>query len=270
MQIAIIAGSGIMPVKICEEFIRRGYKFAIICIKNFAIESDFKMASNIKTIEIGQVGAAIEFLKSNDISEVVMAGSLTRPNLSSILPDLEGAKLIAKIAKNKFLGDDSLLKTVINFFESKGFKIRSTLDFISVEKDKCLSLSNYYPCEDDLENIKIAIDSIDLVGKLDVGQGIVVCGKRIIAIEGFEGTDKLIQRCADYANILQDKPILVKFSKPNQDLRVDIATVGSDTISLISNSNFKGIAIESKNVHILNKENFIEQANENGIFIHIF
>ncbi len=266
MRLCIIAGSGDLPIDVANEAKDKGIYTTIIPIESFADQNSFKEYVNVETIPIGKIGRAFKFLKKHNISHILFAGSVKRPSLSSIIPDLEGTKLLARILKNKFLGDDTLLKCVIGFFEENGFQIISPTDILSLNIKKSGSITNSTPSKAELKDIEIGVSTSHRLSELDIGQSLLISEGRIISVEGAEGTDGMIKRSKEY--VTPKKSILVKLPKLGQDTRIDMPTIGPKTIELMHKNNIAGIAID-KNVLVLSMQETIDIANLYSIYIYI-
>ncbi|NDB83595.1 MAG: LpxI family protein [Alphaproteobacteria bacterium] len=267
MRLCIVAGGGQLPAEIIARAISDKVFYAIIGIRN-QHNLNLNQYKNSIELDIGQVGAALEFCAKYEISHVVFAGKIARPNISSIVPaDTEGAKLLWRIGVEKFLGDDKLLKVVVAFFEEKGLVVLGASDFL---EDNILApgplTNSIIPSRDDLENIEIGKKALLVMSPLDIGQSIIIANKRIIAVEAAEGTDEMIKRSVNYTT--SDNSLLIKMPKQSQDTRVDMPTIGPKTIENMKKSNIKGLAI-SKNVILLGREEVIKNAEDARIFIYI-
>jgi len=265
MRLCIIAGSGNLPQDIAKEAKNRGTLTSIICIKSFANENSFKEYGEVDTISLGNVGQALKFLKKHKISHILFAGSVKRPSFLSIIPDFEGTKLLSYILKEKVLGDDTLLKSVISFFEKRGFKIISPNEILTLNIKESGSLTKLAPNIQALKDIEIGASANRYLSSLDVGQAIIVSEGRIISIEAAEGTDEMIRRSKEYT---EGQTTLIKLPKLNQDVRIDMPTIGPKTIELMSQNNISGIAID-KTVLILSVQETIDKADLLGIYIYV-
>ncbi|MDX1917500.1 MAG: UDP-2,3-diacylglucosamine diphosphatase LpxI [Rickettsiaceae bacterium] len=264
MRLCVIGGKGELPKKVIAKADADGIYCSIIGI---AGQNDLDLDSrDFIELDIGKVGAALDFCNHHKISHAIFAGNIQRPSLSSIIPDKIGAKLLWQIGKEKLLGDNSVLKVIIKFFESQGIAIISPSDFLSQNNLSPGNITtNTIPTSDDLENIWIAANALNIISPLDIGQSLIIENKRIIAVEAAEGTDSMIIRSKEY---IKERAILVKMPKAGQDIRVDMPTIGQKTIENMHKSNIKGLAI-AQNVILLNKDEVIEKAEKAEIFIHI-
>lgn len=265
MRVCVLAGSGQLPLDVIKKLAQDKIFTSVIVLETQGKIEDYNDHKDVVSLKFGQIGKALELFKKHKITHLVFAGGVKRPSLTSIIPDFEGVKLLAEILKNKFLGDDNLLKTVLKYFEDKGLKIISPSEIVNLNSKSLGSLTKLVPNEDELKDIDVGCAAFKVLGKLDIGQSILVSEGRIISVEGAEGTDEMIKRSKNYVT---SKSILLKFSKVNQDLRVDAPTIGLDTIKTCNANNIAGIVI-NKNVIILSKNETIELANKLGIYIYV-
>lgn len=266
MSIGLIIGNGNIPQIAIEKL--KQESFYVIALDVDGITYPYLNSSIPHSIHnIAKVGGIIEKLKDNNVSDIVMIGGITAPNLKSLKPDTKGFVLLSKLLKLKLKGDDNLLRGIIQFLEQEKFRVISILDILpelALSKNDQTKLK---PNKHHLKNIEIGFNVLKEISNLDIGQSIVVQDERIIGIEAQEGTDELIKRCALYQN--SGTPILIKTSKTTQDKRVDIPTIGIETIDNLIKYNFAGIAIESDKVIAVNKNEILARANENSIFISV-
>lgn len=260
-KLGIIAGSGKLPQMIAEAFEGEAY---IVALKNYAEKESFTDHSS-EEFAIGSVGKILKYFKSNNVENLIIAGSVKRFSFKDIAVDLEGAALMAKIMAAKFLGDDKLLRIAADYIESKGFSILPPLEYIKNNDVQ----THKKPNKNQFADIEYAIKSATELGKLDIGQGVIVEKGLILGVEAAEGTDQLIERCASYAKESKAS-ILIKMMKPNQDKRLDVPVIGKETILNAIRADMAGIAIQEDSVIIIDKEEIVEIANQNKFFIHLF
>jgi UDP-2,3-diacylglucosamine hydrolase len=266
-KLAIIAGAGNYPLEIANYCEKSNIEYIILPIKGNFLESDYIQNKHIYPIEIGKVGKFLEILKNNNITDVILAGAVKKPSLNDIKVDFAGGKLLAKLLTKKMLGDNQLLTTVIKFIEQHGYIVRNTQEIlpkILIEKG---CLTKHKPSKQDFIDIDIACKVIQKIGELDIGQAVIVENKIIIAVEAIEGTDAMISRSAQL-KISNDKSgILYKSIKPGQDSRVDLPTIGINTLKMAIKANLRGIALQADTSIILQQEEVISLANKEGLFI---
>ncbi|WP_342268200.1 LpxI family protein [Candidatus Tisiphia endosymbiont of Empis tessellata] len=262
--VGIIAGNGLLPISLANSFIKQGGQCYIAALEGEAnplLYQDFTH----QFFKIGMVKPIIEYFRKYDVKNIILAGSVNRPNLRSIKVDLMGSRLLARILKQKFLGDDKLLGIVTDFLEEKGFKVVSSYEILRTNNDV---MTIAVPSRIDNTDIELGIKLLDSIGYLDVGQSVIVDNGYIIGIEAAEGTDNLIERCS-YLRKNSTGGVLIKMMKKGQDTRIDIPTIGEKTISNLANYGYKGLAIQKDKVIILEIERTIELANECGLFIKL-
>jgi DUF1009 family protein len=264
-KLGIIAGSGKLPEHIIKECISSNREYFVLAIEN---ETNFKTLEQVahKWISIGLIGEAIDTFKKEKVTEITFAGRIKRPNFFSLKTDGLGLKLVGKITKGKLFNDSSLFSIITNFFEGYGFKIvgAETLFADSVIKEGLLT--NVKPTNDDYKDIELGKTALIQIANLDVGQALIIQNGLILGIEAVEGTDELIKRCTHFKTFPQGG-VLVKIAKPNQDKRVDLPTIGKNTIEEAHKAGLSGIAVEALSTIILDREAVVQKANELGIFL---
>ena len=269
--LGIIAGSGRLPLEVAQIYSTNGKKCYIAALDP---ETNFNAADRFPTesFQVGQVGAIIEFFKKAGVVNVIMVGSLARPDLKSLRVDFEGSKLLASIMKkrifgqSKIFGDDYILKIVSNFLENKGFNIISPVEVLKFTDYDSSMVAVNYPSKKDMVDIELGIKVLKTTGELDIGQAVIVCDGYVLGLEAAEGTDNLIKRCGLLKKTKRDG-VLVKMSKTGQDMRLDIPTIGPDTIFYLAENKFKGVAIERQKVMIVDLEETKKLAARNNIFV---
>lgn len=263
-KLAIIAGRGDLPEQIISHCLENGRDYFIVALKGQTPE-ELCVGRPHGWTSFGTVGKTLKLLNEENIKEIVMVGGMDRPSLSDLSFDMMGMKWAAKIGK-KILGDDSALKAVVGELEQEGFKIvgaESILKNISMPKG-CLGTVS--PTSDQVEDIKRAVNVLNALGAQDVGQGVVVQQGAVLAIEAIEGTEKMLARVKELM-LPGTKGVLVKLSKPGQEQRVDLPTIGPETILQVAEAGLGGIVLEAGKGILLNQQEVIEKANSKGLFI---
>lgn len=263
-KIGLIAGSGMMPVEIIKYCDQKDIEVFVIGLVPFALEETFKDLPHVMA-KIGEAGRIIKFLKENNVVNVVLAGGIKRPSFKELIPDWEGAKIAAKLAMTK-MGDDSMFRAVINEFEGRGFHIAGIEEVVPEMLFSAGIYGKVKPSAADMDDINRGIVVATALGKVDVGQAVVVQEGMVLAVEAIEGTDKMLERAASVKK--EGKaPIMVKILKPGQDTRVDLPAIGKLTIEQFKKYGIKGIAVQSGGILLIEREAVIQMADEAGIFI---
>lgn len=260
-KIGIIVGNGKLPLYFLEEAESLGYDVFPIGLFD-SIEGEIKKHPNYKQIHIGNVGAFVKYLLLNGIKELVMLGKVEK-NL--IFQDLEldhyGKEIMKKLPDNK---DETLLFGVIAFFRLNKIKVLPQNHLLGSMMFEKKTYTDILPAKEDKKSIEMGIEAAKNLSLLDAGQTVVVKDSSVVALEGIEGTDKTIDRAGEYAG---SGCIIVKMSRPQQDMRVDIPAVGIDTIKQAIKIGAKGIVGEAGRMLFLDKKSCIKLANENNLFI---
>lgn len=264
--LAIFAGRGLLPKMLIDNCQKNNQKFLLFTLESENYEIDYSQFNPIK-LPYGAVGRFLEVLHKNNVKNLIFIGAVNKPNFSTIKVDKKGAILLAKIVASKILGDDAVLRTVINFFEKEGLKIVRIDEFLDDIVAKKSALTKLQPTPQSLADIDLARKAIRAMSEFDIGQSVVVAQKQIIAVEAAEGTDAMIKRCGALDISFKKDAVLVKMKKLGQSGKADLPTIGLDTIKNCKLNNINGIAIQSGVTLIINKEEVIKLADESGIFL---
>ena len=263
-MIGLIFGDTNFPIEILKKIKKRRINYLIIDLSK---SKKFKKDRNSYSISIGQFGKIIKILKDNNCKKVLFAGKVTKPSFSKLKLDLKGIYYIPRIIKASKLGDAAILKEIINILSQQSIKtIGSTL----FNPELSLKRGNYSkikPNKEDKKDIMKAISTLNNLGKYNYSQGTVVRNKKIIAIEGKDGTEKMLEKCK--SKKFRNVGVLVKFPKKKQDLRVDLPAVGLKTLKQCKIAGLKGIVLKSKYNVFLERNECINFANKNGMFIKV-
>ena len=264
-RLGILAGGGPLPGLIARACIGEGRDVLVIAFEG---ETDPETCAGVphRWLGLGAVGALLKALRQSDCREVVLAGSINRPSLSSIRPDLRGMRLMGRIASARGKGDDALLSLVIAELEAEGFSVVGADDLIAALCAPAGAIGRREPDDDAARDISIGIEAARALGAHDIGQAVVVQAGRVLGVEGVEGTDGLIERCA----ALQEAgpgAVLVKVKKPGQERRADLPTIGAATIERLVEAGFRGVAVEAGETLILERAQAIARADEHGVFM---
>ncbi|AIL13410.1 hypothetical protein IM40_07725 [Candidatus Paracaedimonas acanthamoebae] len=264
-KLGIIAGAGQLPRKIIEVCVQQGRQFSIIAFEN---QTDPQLIENLPHIwcRLGQTKKALDYLKQQGVQEIVMVGPIKRPSWSELKPDAFTATWLAKHL-HKILGDDSLLRAIIHLIECEGFTVVSAENIIG---NSLLAphgvLGKHRPDSQDQQDISLGLKIATILGSCDVGQAVMIQQGLVLGVEAIEGTEALLKRCASLKRA-GSGGVLVKITKPQQEVRVDRPTVGLETLKRIQEGGFRGLAVEAFGVIMLNKEEMIQFADEHQLFL---
>ena len=263
MQIGIIAGMGELPVIIAKDARERGYKVITVALETLASLEMDSVSDEIRWVNPGKFGELIDILKKHQIKEAIMAGKVPKSLLykSKITPDLRAVKLLFSI-KDK--SDDAILNAITKELAGEGIEIIDTTKFSPHLLTPVGCLTRKKPDEEQWKDIEFGWKIAREIGKLDIGQTVVIKGKAVMAIEAIEGTDEAILRGGKWAG---DGAVVVKVSKPQQDMRMDVPAVGPDTLKSMEKVNAKVLALEAHRSMIVDRETVIRAAESAGIVI---
>jgi len=264
-KLGIIAGSGELPRRIIRECNEKGRPVFVIAFDDIT-EAETVSALPHKWLHIGKVGEIIKTLKAENVSELILAGKVGRPPLSSLKMDFSAMKLLTKFAKLTSQGDDKIFSTIIKFLEDKGFNVIGSEDVLSDLLIKEGPIGSVKPDKIAQKDIEIGAKAAIVVGKLDIGQAVIVQQGQILGVEGAEGTDALMNRCKNLHNE-GFSGVLVKMKKPGQDSRVDLPSIGIHTVNNAHAAGLRGIAVEAGGALVINRAEVIKRANDLGIFL---
>ena len=263
-KLGLIAGGGMLPFEIITHCQKTQREVFVVGLESFVTQEYLDSVPHIYA-KLGEVGKILKAMKKNEVSEVVLAGWIKRPTLKDLIPDWEGAKLMAKLAMNK-MTDDSLFRVVMNEIEKRGFKVVGAEDVVPEMLFSEGVYGKIKPSADDMQDIERGIVVAKAIGAVDVGQAAVVQQGMVLAVEAMEGTDMMLSR-ADTIRKKGKAPVLVKIVKPGQDRRVDMPVIGVQTIEQLNKYNIAGIAVEAGGILLIERDAVIELANRTGKFI---
>lgn len=261
-RLALIAGNGKFPLFVCQAAKEKGIEIIALAIKD---ETQFDLSqysSKIYTIEIGQARELIDILKNENIKYAIMAGGLKKTTIFKQAFKLdEETRAILKSASAG--GDNSILKAASDRLKKEGIQLLSSTMFLDGLLAKKGVYTKQEPSPEQKQDIAYGIKIAKAIGRLDIGQTIIVKDKTVIAVEAIEGTDKAIARCGE----LTKGAVVIKVSKPRQDMRFDVPTIGINTIEAMKKANASVLAIEAGKTLILEKDTLIKEAQEAKICV---
>ena len=265
-MLGIIAGETSLPKYLINKLIKNNSKFLILDLTK---SNNFKKYANSYSLKITQLGKAISILNKNNCKKIIFIGKVKRPEISLLKFDRKALFYLPRLFSAFKKGDGNILKEIIKIFKENKIKVLNSMKFTPELVFKEKSINNVKINNLDKMSISKGISVVKSLSKFDIGQSVVINDGFVLAIEGPEGTDQTIKRSLYLSKKykLKNKSILVKFPKINQDLRVDLPTIGLDTVKNCINSNIKGIAVKrSKNI-ILDKDKIINLTKKNNFFI---
>lgn len=263
--LGIIAGSGPLPAQVARTAEAAGRRVFIIGLEGHA-EPERLAPFPHAFLRMGAAVRIIALLKEQGCSDLVLVGPVKRPSFRDLRPDAEGLKLLARIGRAAFMGDDGLLKAVIRVLGEEGFRVRGAHEILGGLIGRSGLLTRTAPDDQAKADIARGVAVCRALGLADVGQGCVVQAGVVLAVEAAEGTDAMLSRCAGLA---WPGPggVLVKLVKPGQDRRADLPTIGEQTVRGALAAGLRGIAFEGGGTLIVEQRRTVAAADEAGIFL---
>ncbi len=269
-KIGLIAGGGDLPLWIARDRAERSLPTYIIALKGLA---DTRLdAYEGARFGLGELGRVIKTLKKEQCEAVCFAGLVRRPNFKSLKIDWGGMRRLPHILSAARQGDDALLRSLMHIFEKEGFTYISQKDMAHNLLAGRGVLGAVSPRPEDEEDIEKACLIARAIGRLDIGQGVVVCRGVVLAVEAQEGTNAMLRRLMDLEQHLRGTPehpfgVLAKMVKPTQDTRIDVPTLGPKTLEKAAEAGLVGLVFEAGKSFLLEREELIRLADDKGLFL---
>ena len=268
--LGILAGNGSLPLYIAERTIKSGRDVFILGINATA---DPKIENYPHTwLKWGEVDKLFKTLKKQNVEQLLFIGGVSRPDFKDIHFDFGMIRNLPFVFSLTMGGDDSVLTNIVGFVESKGVSIVGAHEIApELTADRGV-LTKKSPSKVDRKDIEKGIKTVLSLGEMDIGQGAVVAREYVLCVEAAEGTDNMLDRAKGLRQwgkgwLNKKNGVLVKLPKPNQELRIDMPTIGPKTIELVADAGLNGIAVVENKVLISEKQKTIEIANKLGVFI---
>jgi lipid-A-disaccharide synthase len=269
-KLGILAGSGELPVRIIQACQDAGRDYFVIAFEGQTDPELLKILGNNHDVphawvRLGAAGTALKKLHEAGVDELVMAGAIKRPGLKDLRPDLWATKFFATSGAAS-LGDDGLLKALIKTLEGEGFRVVGVDQLLP----DILAPAGVYgvlsPNEQAQADLDAALKGALSIGAQDKGQGAISFQGQVIVYEDEQGTDAMIGRFATMREAASGG-VLVKVSKPGQESRADLPTIGVSTIEAAAKAGLQGIGVEAGKALVVNKEAVVAVANRHGLFV---
>ena len=260
-MIGLFFGDTEFPKLILNSIKKKKKSYFIIDLSKTNI---FKKDSNSYRISIGQFGKILKLIRQKKCKKIIFAGKINKPKFSNLKLDITGIYYIPRIIKAAKKGDAAILKELIKILYIEKIKLISSIFF---NPELSLSKGNYTklkPNNLDFQDIKEGIKNLNKSNAYDHVQGVIARSNIVIAKETSKGTKKMIQSIKKTKKKIG---VLIKFPKKKQDLRVDLPTIGLDTLKDCKKAGLKGVVLKAKQNVILNKNQCISFANKNKMFI---
>jgi DUF1009 family protein len=261
-KLGLIAGNGKFPIIFAEQAKREGIELIVVAHRGETLEEIEAVVGEVTWIYVGQLGKLIQAFRRAGVAEVVMAGGIRKVKLfGNFRPDLRGAKFLARVRSRD---DDALLRGLAEELEGEGIRILDSTLYLSQIIATQGVLTRSAPDAAQWEDIRLGFRIGKEIGRLGIGQTVVVKNGVVVAVEAVEGTDAAVQRGGMLAG---SGCVVVKVSKPNQDLRFDVPAVGLDTVKNIHAIGGAVLAVEAGKTILLEMDVLLKEADTAGISI---
>ena len=263
--LGIIAGGGPLPFDVATAAHRQGRAVFVVGLEGF-VDAERVASWPNRVLRVGAIGAILAELRAHDCRDLVMIGTVRRPGLRDLRPDATGLRIVAKLGKAFFGGDDGLLAGLVRLLGEEGFRVVGAHDIVGDLLAPSGVLTHTEPDDTARADIARGIVVARALGAVDVGQGCVVQQGFVLAVEAVEGTDAMLARCAGLARSGVGG-VLVKLVKPGQERRADLPTVGVETVRGAAAAGLRGIAYEAGGTLLANRDAAVAAANAAGLFL---
>jgi DUF1009 family protein len=267
--LGILAGGGPLPGRVAAAATAAGRKVFVVGLEGFAERGVIARWPHV-FLRMGDVRRIFTALRENECEDLVLIGPVRRPSFLDLRPDADGVKMLARIGRAAFSGDDGLLSAVIRVLNEEGFRVLGMHEILNAALGPRGLLSRTAPDANAMADIERGIAVTRALGAVDVGQCCVVRAGVVIAVEAVEGTDAMLSRCGallDAMGMAKPAGVLVKSVKPGQDRRADLPTIGSDTIRHAAGAGLAGVAYDASGTILAERDVCITQADELGLFL---
>ncbi len=262
----LIAGNGRFPFLVLEGARSQGIEMTVIALKEEASPELEKLAKHLHWVSLGELSKTIELLQQDGVTQAVMAGQVKHNKIfSAIRPDWKLAKLLFSLPRKN---TDALIGAVARVLEEEGVRLVDSTLFLKPLVPDAGVLTRRAPNDHEAEDIAYGLGVARQIAGMDIGQTVVIADHACVAVEAMEGTDEAIARAA---RITGGKPlVVVKVSKPGQDMRFDVPVVGLPTIEQMRGAGASALAVDAGRTLLFDRTKLIEVADAAGIAIEAF
>lgn len=263
--LGVIAGGGEVPLRVARAAQASGRPVFVVALEGWANPVDFMNLPHLVQ-RVGAVGAIFDRLRAEGATELVLAGRVARPSLAALRPDAGGVRILARLGRAFFAGDDGLISAGIQALEAEGFRVLPVQEVLRDIMPEAGLLAGAAPDAMARADIARGIAVLRALGAVDVGQAVVVQQGLVLGVEAIEGTDALLARSAE---LRREGPggVLVKLLKPGQDRRMDLPTIGPQTIRGAAAAGLRGIVVEAGGSILVDRPATLAAAGGAGLFL---
>lgn len=261
-KLGIIAGGGQFPLLVAEAARRQGRQVAVIAHQGESRPELEEAADICLWVRLGQLGKIIKFFQQQGVTETVLAGTITKTRIfRDVWPDTRALALWRKIDARQ---DDAILRAIAGLLEEEGIKVVPSTFYLTDLLFPKGVLSRKKPSAEQADDIRFGWQVAKAVGRLDIGQCVVVRDRAVLAVEAIEGTDATIRRGGQLG---REKAVVVKVSKPGQDFRFDLPAIGLTTIETMREVKAAVLAVEAGQALLFDREAMLAAADRAGLVV---
>jgi DUF1009 family protein len=269
--VAIICGGGTFPFTIADALIRQGRRVVLFPLSGFADEQTASRYPHYRAY-VGQMGRFLRIARREGCRDVVFIGTLVRPAIRELRLDWTTLRLMPRIARIYYGGDDRLISGVGRIFEDFGFRMLGAHEVAPEILVPEGPLGRHSPSPADEADIAQGLAVLRATGDFDIGQAVVVSKNHVLALEAAEGTDGMLERvaalrAAGRIRAPAGQGVLVKAPKPNQDRRFDLPSIGPKTIEGVRRAGLAGLAVAAGETIVAEPQAIVEAADRAGLFV---
>lgn len=261
-QLALIAGNGRFPILFVEAARAQGLDIVAVAHQGETLETLNDLVSDLRWVRVGELGKIIDIFKAAGVTQAVMAGGIHKSGaLTNIQPDARGLAFISRLPSLK---DDVILRGIAQELESEGIRVVESTRLLPDLVPQPGVLTQAAPDDKQWQDLRLGAEVAKEIGRWDIGQSVVVKHGTVFAVEGPEGTNATIRRAGELGG---PGLVIVKVSKPHQDLRFDVPTVGPETIQEMRAVEARVLAVEAETTLIVDRAAVVRQADAAGLCV---
>lgn len=270
--VAVICGGGSFPFSVADALLKQGRGVVLFALRGWA-DPDRVGKYPHHWSDIARLGRFLRLARQEGCRDVIFIGTLVRPSLRQLINfDLATLRVLPRAIRSFYGGDDHLLTGMARMLEDHGFRLLGAHEVAPEILVPGGALGSVVPTEQQNVDIRLGFDVLRAIGPFDVGQGVVVANRHVIAVEAAEGTDQMLARVADLRQNKRFRAplgtgVLVKAPKPDQDRRFDLPSIGPRTIEGIAAAGLAGLAVIAGGTIVAEPQELIRKADQAGIFV---
>src|ERR1044072_1860183 len=269
--LAIVAGGGSIPIAVAEAVMRRGRRVVLFPVRGWADPAAVERFPHY-WVAVGQGGRLARYAHAEGCRDMVLVGTALRPALTSLRLDWTTLRLLPEIWRAFRGGDDHLLSGVARIFHDLGFRVVGAHEVAPEILMPRGNIGTFGPGQRDLADIARGLALLRAIGPFDVGQAVVVADNQVLAVEGGDGTDKMLERIVELRTrgrvaTGNGVGVLIKAPKPAQDRRLDMPAIGPRTVEAAARAGLAGIAVVAGSTIIAEPQQVARAADAAKLFV---